>query len=125
MQIDDSVPIYKLFSYIAMTCKKQNIPPSQYIDVFRNGILSQTSGNLPMSEFIADCELYLHRLETMYPMSQVKKMYQILQKLPTVSKFPKIDKYQNASNHTNTAFEEESVKKAWIAGFLTARIFHR
>jgi hypothetical protein len=127
MQIDDSVHIYKLFSYIAMTCKKHNIPTSQYSDMFREGILSQASGNLPMSEFIANYKHYLNHLETMYSKSQVLKLYKILHKLPTVSKFPTIDKYENISKDTQNRgrnpYDEESVRKAWIAGFLTARIF--
>lgn len=108
--MEASTPIHKLFPYIAEICRINQLPVTTHTRIFRDGILSQVSGKVALSDFLSNLETYFAELHMVgeYRERDIVTFYDILRTLavtyPSIS-VPTIDRYENVEmnygNETN------------------------
>lgn len=138
-----NTPISQLFTYIIEICRLNKLPYTVYVDMFRDGILSQISGNETIERFLQKWDQYMLALHDTYSNARILTFYDIIRSLQQSHsdiEVPLIARYESLNNHEHHTEDEEEVTQepnntennmmmhkaeawVWLAGFITARVF--
>lgn len=137
-------PISQLFTYITEICRLNKLPYTIYVDMFRDGILSQISGKETIERFLQSWDRYMLALHQTYSNARITTLYDIicsLQQSHSDIEVPLIDRYESVNNSEDEQRNDDDVEETeeltqennmmkhkaeawvWLAGFITARVF--